>query len=433
MAQLKYDRAKKFLWVRDKEKTFPVYTLANLSNTNLRLTEGGYLEIQNPETNQWEEITDSTGSRVCCKGNAGPKGETGLKGDPGEKGDPGISPTIGSNGNWFIGTEDTGVPASKDLSAITTQLETISEELSTKQSQEDYSLSTTAKTIVGAINELYALQTGITKSTQTVTYGAGSGMQAIELKADLPAGTYIVHGSFSSEGSLPDAYRSCCIWVNASNPTQSAPADFTDPQIYSLGQEFQLEENLKIWLVFANAEYIDYEISLKSERWQPVEAPQQGTCTVSDCYIEAVGMSTYSLRGPQRTSMYITPQSQTLISKGSLVKKTILAGKTINSFEFTQFDIELSDSQIYQLRKEMAQCSTKIITTAGVGVSIYLEDDKIQPESLQTLQQIYDIGKSGEGSVGHADIAQFMQTHRESCWALLEVDEVLEERVLKTY
>ena len=81
----------------------------------------------------------------------------------------------------------------------------------------------------------------------------------------------------------------------------------------------------------------------------------------------------------------------------------------------------------------MAQCSTKIITTAGVGVSIYLEDDKIQPESLQTLQQIYDIGKSGEGSVGHADIAQFMQTHRESCWALLEVDEVLEERVLKTY
>jgi hypothetical protein len=45
MAQLKYDLAKKFLWVRDKEKTFPVYTLANLSNTNLRLTEDGYLEI----------------------------------------------------------------------------------------------------------------------------------------------------------------------------------------------------------------------------------------------------------------------------------------------------------------------------------------------------------------------------------------------------
>jgi hypothetical protein len=67
------------------------------------------------------------------------------------------------------------------------------------------------------------------------------------------------------------------------------------------------------------------------------------------------------------------------------VKKTILAGKTINSFEFTQFDVELSDSQIYQLRKEMAQCATKIITTVGVGVSIYLEDDKIQPESLQVL------------------------------------------------
>jgi hypothetical protein len=43
------------------------------------------------------------------------------------------------------------------------------------------------------------------------------------------------------------------------------------------------------------------------------------------------------------------------------------------------------------------------------------------------------MGKSGEGSSGYADIYQFMQTHRESCWALLEVDEVLEESVLKTY
>lgn len=38
----------------------------------------------------------------------------GKDGDPGEKGDPGqngITPTIGENGNWFLGEEDTGKPS----------------------------------------------------------------------------------------------------------------------------------------------------------------------------------------------------------------------------------------------------------------------------------------------------------------------------------
>lgn len=35
-----------------------------------------------------------------------------LKGDPGKAGADGITPHIGSNGNWFIGTSDTGVSAS---------------------------------------------------------------------------------------------------------------------------------------------------------------------------------------------------------------------------------------------------------------------------------------------------------------------------------
>lgn len=41
-------------------------------------------------------------------------GETvidGLKGDDGQKGDDGITPTIGVNGNWYLGTTDTGVKA----------------------------------------------------------------------------------------------------------------------------------------------------------------------------------------------------------------------------------------------------------------------------------------------------------------------------------
>lgn len=32
-------------------------------------------------------------------------------GEKGDKGDDGITPTIGSNGNWYLGTEDTGNPS----------------------------------------------------------------------------------------------------------------------------------------------------------------------------------------------------------------------------------------------------------------------------------------------------------------------------------
>lgn len=42
------------------------------------------------------------------KGDKGDKGETGEQGNPGKDG---ISPHVGSNGNWFIGENDTGIPA----------------------------------------------------------------------------------------------------------------------------------------------------------------------------------------------------------------------------------------------------------------------------------------------------------------------------------
>ena len=41
----------------------------------------------------------------------GEKGEPGDKGDPGASGKNGTTPEIGSNGNWFIGDEDTGKPS----------------------------------------------------------------------------------------------------------------------------------------------------------------------------------------------------------------------------------------------------------------------------------------------------------------------------------
>lgn len=40
-----------------------------------------------------------------------PKGDKGEKGDAGINGTNGITPTIGSNGNWFLGSEDTGKPS----------------------------------------------------------------------------------------------------------------------------------------------------------------------------------------------------------------------------------------------------------------------------------------------------------------------------------
>lgn len=41
----------------------------------------------------------------------GAKGEQGVQGLPGQNGTNGLTPTIGSNGNWFIGNVDTGVKA----------------------------------------------------------------------------------------------------------------------------------------------------------------------------------------------------------------------------------------------------------------------------------------------------------------------------------
>ena len=69
--------------------------------------------------------TGATGAKGE-KGDPGDKGAKGDKGDPGAKGDPGepgatgpqgpkgadgITPTIGANGNWYLGTTDTGKPS----------------------------------------------------------------------------------------------------------------------------------------------------------------------------------------------------------------------------------------------------------------------------------------------------------------------------------
>lgn len=45
------------------------------------------------------------------EGPQGPAGETGPTGPKGEPGESGLTPYIGTNGNWYVGATDTGIPA----------------------------------------------------------------------------------------------------------------------------------------------------------------------------------------------------------------------------------------------------------------------------------------------------------------------------------
>lgn len=57
--------------------------------------------------------TGSTGAQgpKGDKGDTGATGATGPKGNTGAKGADGITPTIGTNGNWYLGSTDTGKPS----------------------------------------------------------------------------------------------------------------------------------------------------------------------------------------------------------------------------------------------------------------------------------------------------------------------------------
>ena len=70
----------------------------------------GYIQYSNDGGETWENliaVEDLKGD----KGETGPKGEQGPKGDPGAKGADGITPTIGANGNWYLGDIDTQKPS----------------------------------------------------------------------------------------------------------------------------------------------------------------------------------------------------------------------------------------------------------------------------------------------------------------------------------
>lgn len=48
-------------------------------------------------------------------GPQGPKGDTGADGQPGADGQDGVTPTIGDNGNWYLGDTDTGKPSRGEM------------------------------------------------------------------------------------------------------------------------------------------------------------------------------------------------------------------------------------------------------------------------------------------------------------------------------
>ena len=81
--------------------------------------DGREIELQKSSTAiQWRYAGESTWTDLVqlleITGPAGPPGEQGPRGEigpQGSEGENGITPTIGENGNWYLGEEDTGKPS----------------------------------------------------------------------------------------------------------------------------------------------------------------------------------------------------------------------------------------------------------------------------------------------------------------------------------
>ena len=100
---------------------------------DLRVADG-YIQYSRDGGMTWTNLI-AVADLKGADGSQGPKGESGAKGEPGEKGDTGatgpagvpgkdgadgkpgaagadgITPHIGNNGNWYLGTTDTGKPS----------------------------------------------------------------------------------------------------------------------------------------------------------------------------------------------------------------------------------------------------------------------------------------------------------------------------------
>lgn len=151
-------------------------------------------------------IEDAGGIPVSLIGPAGPSGPAGT------------TPNIGANGNWWIGTTDTGVPASGG-SVDVSQLEA------------------DVAALQATVSSLSASQ----GFDYTYTRGAHTAFE-VKTIANLPAGTYIVNAVVSYDPSLPSIVQGACLVVNPS----------TDKGIYSFGQAFTLTKDSEVCIVYAS-------------------------------------------------------------------------------------------------------------------------------------------------------------------------------------
>lgn len=99
---------------RDAQDQHPIGAIAGLADALAgKQPVGDYLT-----SDKLQSATDAALAQAKASGMfdgaPGDKGDPGPQGDPGAKGDPGkngITPTIGANGNWYLGTTDTNKPS----------------------------------------------------------------------------------------------------------------------------------------------------------------------------------------------------------------------------------------------------------------------------------------------------------------------------------
>ena len=90
-------------------------TLDKLSDSNGKLQyNGSDVGLKGDKGDKGDPFTysDFTAEQLAAlKGEKGDKGDPGAPGKDGKDGTNGITPTIGDNGNWYIGSTDTGKPS----------------------------------------------------------------------------------------------------------------------------------------------------------------------------------------------------------------------------------------------------------------------------------------------------------------------------------
>lgn len=392
MAQLKYDKEKRMLWVRDGNEVFPIFTLANLNGNNTRLTSEGFLEVKNSNIDSWETVTDSDGQPISLMGAPGKDGETpvvelseegvltvslgdysqavNVKGPKGEKGDTGPQGPQGVTG-------EKGEDGQVDYSVI-----------DNKQDKESNELLTSDKTVVGAINELYRKH--VTSFAEvSVSYKKGENNPHIHKLTYVPAGTYKLEGKLNvTADSAPDPFGGCAVYVSTNgNLNGINPYDVVDC-LFQFNEEFTLTSAGHLYIVFADFWYLS---DTQGDLWS-CDIQCDAEITLSNLALYTINTaSTYSLRAPAPVSYTQIPlESAILIPKGQSFKKYSLISKTISDLDWSVISEEVSDEMCKQIYTEVVSNDARQLDICGKSyIQITVLEDSISPQ-LPTLQELYD-------------------------------------------